>query len=105
MTADDKNIYQLEPLSHTHQKHPVLRDLGHPLVKAEHLSRLAIIYERQSSGAQVERNIGSAFFQKDQREIARLYHWKDDQILHIDDDLGVSSRAAEQRRHGWQRMM
>ena len=77
--------------------------LTHPLITAEHLSRKAIVYLRQSSQEQVQRNTGSQAFQRNQVDIARAYGWSDDRIELIDEDLGKSGSTLD-RRTGWQRM-
>src|SRR5215207_9614906 len=78
--------------------------LVHPLITPEHLRRKAVIYIRQSSIEQVEKNTGSQSFQRDQEELARQYGWPDHLIEVIDDDLGKSG-SSTQRRLGWQRML
>jgi len=45
--------------------------LTHPLITAEHLRRKAIVYVRQSSMEQVERNTGSQIYQRSQLDLAR----------------------------------
>ena len=74
--------------------------LTHPLITAEHLSRKAIVYLRQSSQEQVQRNTGSQAFQRNQVDIARAYGWSDDRIELIDEDLGKSGSTLD-RRTGW----
>ena len=78
--------------------------LTHPLIKAEHLNRMAIIYVRQSSLEQVEHNTGSQAFQRSQFDVARDYGWPADRIAVIDEDLGKSGSTLDQRT-GWKRMM
>ena len=78
--------------------------LTHPLITAEHLARKGMLYVRQSSLEQVERNVGSQAFQRSQVDLARAYGWPDDLIEVIDDDLGKSGSSVE-RRTGWQRML
>jgi DNA invertase Pin-like site-specific DNA recombinase len=69
-----------------------------------HLSRKALVYLRQSSPDQVEKNTGSQAFQRSQVELARSYGWPDDLIEIIDEDLGKSGSTVD-RRTGWQRML
>ena len=76
----------------------------HPLITQEHLGRKAIIYIRQSSLEQVEKNTGSQAFQRDQVTLAREYGWPDHLIEVIDEDLGKSGSSVD-RRTGWQRMI
>ncbi len=76
--------------------------LTHPLITAEHLRRKAIVYVRQSSMEQVERNTGSQIYQRSQLDLARAYGWADDLVEVIDDDLGKSGSSVD-RRTGWHR--
>ena len=76
----------------------------HPLITAQHLGRKAIIYLRQSSLEQVERNTGSQAFQRSQIDLAQDYGWSDDRIEVIDEDLGKSGSTVD-RRTGWKRML
>ena len=78
--------------------------LTHLLITAAHLSRIVIVYVRQSSPEQVEKNTGSQTFQRSQVEMARAYGWSEEQIVVIDEDLGKSGSTLE-RRTGWQRML
>ena len=78
--------------------------LTHSLITPEHLSRKAIVYVRQSSLEQVEKNTGSQAFQRSQIDLARDYGWPADRIDVIDDDLGKSGSTLD-RRTGWQRLM
>ena len=81
-----------------------LTTVTHPLLTPEHLGRKAIIYIRQSSPEQVEKNTGSQAFQRSQVELAKAYGWSDDRIEVLDDDLGKSGSTVD-RRTGWQRML
>jgi hypothetical protein len=78
--------------------------LSNPLITPEHRRRKAIVYLRQSSLEQVEKNTGSQFFQRNQIDLARAYGWPDDSVEIIDDDLGKSGSSVD-RRSGWQRML
>jgi len=78
--------------------------LTHPLITAEHLRRKAIVYVRQSSMEQVERNTGSQIYQRSQLDLARAYGWADDLVEVIDDDLGKSGSSVD-RRTGWHSML
>jgi len=75
----------------------------HPLIKPDHLRRLAVIYIRQSTGEQVEKNTGSTDYQRNLVSIAHWYGWPDSQIETIDEDLGKSGSSSEQRS-GWLRL-
>jgi DNA invertase Pin-like site-specific DNA recombinase len=78
--------------------------LTHPLITAEHLRRKAIIYLRQSSLEQVEKNTGSQAFQRSQEDLARVFGWPDDLIEVVDEDLGKTGSSVE-RRSGWKQML
>ncbi len=78
--------------------------LTNPLITPEHRRRKAIVYLRQSSVEQVEKNTGSQAFQRNQVELARAYGWPEDLITVIDEDLGKSGSSVDQRT-GWQRML
>ncbi len=77
--------------------------LTNPLITPRHLTRKALIYVRQSSPEQVEKNTGSQAFQRNQVELAQAYGWPEDLIEVIDEDLGRSGQSVD-RRTGWQRM-
>jgi DNA invertase Pin-like site-specific DNA recombinase len=78
--------------------------LTNTLITPAHLRRKALIYVRQSSLGQVERNTGSQAFQRNQADLARAYGWSDDLIEVIDEDLGKSGSVVD-RRTGWHRML
>ena len=69
----------------------------HPKITATHLSRLAVIYLRQSSAAQVEHNRESTQRQYALAQRARELGWPEDGILIIDADLGLSGCGAVAR--------
>jgi DNA invertase Pin-like site-specific DNA recombinase len=75
----------------------------HPLVTPRHLARPAVVYIRQSTLAQVTKNIGSALVQRDQCALAQMFGWSESSIVVIDEDLGRSGSSTELRT-GWQRM-
>src|SRR5438128_1964060 len=64
-------------------------------IKDRHLGRSALVYVRQSSDEQVEKNQGSTEFQRSQADHARSYGWPDPMI--IEADLGLSGAAAAHR--------
>ena len=66
-------------------------------VKPSHLQRLALVYVRQSSLAQVEHNRESTRRQYALTERAAALGWPAGRISVIDDDLGLSGASAEQR--------
>ncbi len=69
-----------------------------------HLSRQAVVYIRQSSPMQVERNIESQKRQYQLVEKAQALGWPAAQCTVIDDDLGVSG-AKSYNRPGYQRLI
>ena len=75
----------------------------HSWITADHLTRLAIVYVRQSTQKQVRENTRSTQFQRDLAPVARSYGWPESQIEIIDDDLGKSGSSTEGRT-GWQRL-
>jgi len=66
-------------------------------ITAQHLSRQAIVYLRQSSAAQVEHNRESTERQYALAGKARELGWPDERILVIDEDLGLSGSGAVAR--------
>src|SRR6266487_2292648 len=66
-------------------------------ITASHLSRAAVIYVRQSTLAQVERNIESTARQYDLVARARQLGWPAGQVRVVDGDLGVSGSVTGQR--------
>jgi DNA invertase Pin-like site-specific DNA recombinase len=66
-------------------------------VKASHLQRLALVYVRQSSLAQVEQNRESTRRQYALTERAAALGWPAGRISVIDDDLGLSGASIDQR--------
>lgn len=66
-------------------------------ITAEHLRRLACVYVRQSSAAQVEHNRESRERQYALVERALALGWRRDQVTVIDEDLGVSGGGLVER--------
>ena len=66
-------------------------------ITASHLRRAAVIYVRQSTLAQVERNTESTMRQYDLAGRARQLGWTAEMIAVIDEDLGVSGASAAGR--------
>jgi len=66
-------------------------------VTSSHLSRAAVIYVRQSTLAQVERNTESTARQYDLVHRARQLGWPREAIRVIDGDLGISGSVTGQR--------
>src|SRR6476660_8721530 len=75
-------------------------NLNHPLITADHLSRRAIVYIRQSA----EENAGSRALHESQVELAQAYGWPEQLIEVIDEDMGKGGLSANDRT-GWQRML
>lgn len=66
-------------------------------VGSSHVRRKAVIYVRQSTAGQVERNRESTAIQYGLTDRARLLGWAEVDIRVIDDDLGRSAREAGTR--------
>lgn len=75
-----------------------------PKVTAEHLRRLAYLYVRQSTLRQVHENRESTARQYDLKRRAQVLGWTADQIIVIDEDLGLSGATATDR-NGFQRLV
>jgi DNA invertase Pin-like site-specific DNA recombinase len=74
---------------------PAMRE--HSKITASHRCRAAVIYVRQSTLAQLERNTESTARQYDLVERAAALGWPRDTIRVVDADLGVSGSALGQR--------
>jgi len=66
-------------------------------ITASHLSRTAVIYVRQSTLMQVERNTESTMRQYDLASRARQLGWPHEAVRVVDGDLGVSGSVTGQR--------
>lgn len=66
-------------------------------ITASHLSRLAIVYVRQSTSAQVRQNTESTQRQYALASTAAELGWLAEQIVIVDADLGVSGRFGSER--------
>lgn len=73
-------------------------------VTAEHLRRLAYLYIRQSTLRQVHENCESTARQYDLKRRAQALGWTTDQVIVIDEDLGLSGATAA-GRNGFQRLV
>jgi len=71
-------------------------------IKENHLKRKAIIYIRQSTAKQVQKNTESQRLQYALKDQAKCWGWKDIEI--IDSDLGSSAAVGAARRDGFERM-
>ena len=74
------------------------------LVQARHIERLALVYVRQSTLAQVREHGESRRLQYALEQRAEELGWPRDRIRVIDEDLGVSG-AGEERRSGFSRLV
>ncbi len=74
-------------------------------VRAEHLSRLACVYVRQSTLAQVHEHQESTYRQYALCQRARQLGWPDERIQVIDEDLGHSASDASRTRNGFQKLL
>ena len=72
-------------------------------IKPSHLSRVALVYIRQSTAAQVEHNRESTLRQYALAQRAATLGWPQARITIIDDDLGLSGSSAH-GRGGFARM-
>ena len=67
-------------------------------ITADQLSRLAVVYVRQSSPGQVQNNRESTQRQYALAQRAREFGWPEDRIETIDGDLGMTGSVAGLRR-------
>lgn len=67
------------------------------LIKAHHLQRKAVIYVRQSSLAQVQGHLESQKLQYALKDRASQLGWRENDIIVIDCDLGLSGSSAHNR--------
>lgn len=73
-------------------------------LQGRHLERLAVVYIRQSSMAQVHHHQESTKLQYSLVDMAQRLGWARERILIIDEDLGLSGASA-QGRQGFQRLL
>ena len=66
-------------------------------IKPSHLQRMAVVYVRQSSTAQVEQNRESTMRQYALADRAAALGWAASRVIVIDEDLGLSGASAHQR--------
>jgi len=64
-------------------------------IRPTHLARKAVVYIRQSSADQVEKNTGSTDYQRGLEQRARDWGWRD--VTVVDEDLGLSGSASAHR--------
>lgn len=77
---------------------------AHQKVQAEHLSRIAFLYVRQSTLRQVRENVESSQRQYGLRDRALALGWPLEQIVVIDCDQGQSGSGAIERE-GFQKLV
>ena len=75
----------------------------HPKILPTHTQRVAYVYIRQSTPAQVEHHRESTARQYALAERARALGWAPDQVVVIDEDLGLSG-ASSAKRAGFVRL-
>ena len=66
-------------------------------VTQSHLERIVYIYVRQSSASQVEKNKSSRDVQYDLVYRAKAFGWTENQIVIIDEDLGITATGTKER--------
>ena len=76
----------------------------HHAITSQHLDRIAYVYIRQSTMLQVRNNTASTERQYQLRQRADDLGWLQEQIIVIDDDLGLSG-ASSADRPGFQRLV
>lgn len=84
-------------------EHPVPSILSNKIEEC-HLTRLAVVYVRQSSARQLRENTESTQLQYNLVRRAQAYGWQPERIEVIDDDLGISGSSI-QNRSGFQRLL
>lgn len=73
-------------------------------ITTDHLRRSAYLYVRQSTLRQVHENCESTARQYDLKRRAQALGWRSEQIVVIDEDLGLSGASAVDR-NGFQRLV
>jgi DNA invertase Pin-like site-specific DNA recombinase len=73
-------------------------------IQGRHFERLAVVYVRQSTIKQVQRNQESTRHQYSLVQLAERLGWPRERIVVIDDDQGMSGASSE-KRHGFQRLL
>lgn len=67
-------------------------------ITSDHLSKKALVYVRQSSPNQVRNHLESQRLQYNLVDRARQLGWPEQQIVVLDDDLGVTATGVKKRR-------
>lgn len=73
-------------------------------IQPRHLSRSAVVYVRQSTMQQIRRHQESTRLQYGLKDLAERLGWLREQVVVIDEDLGVSGASSEGRA-GFQRLL
>ncbi|HTF69942.1 MAG TPA: recombinase family protein [Edaphobacter sp.] len=84
-----------------HQERPTMTDLSK--LKPSHTQRAAYVYIRQSTPGQVEHNCESTARQYALADRACQLGWSKEQVVLIDEDLGLS-RSSTDKRSGFARL-
>jgi DNA invertase Pin-like site-specific DNA recombinase/uncharacterized protein YndB with AHSA1/START domain len=101
----DHDATARSPVDHALPRaHPTVRGLRSAPLGDRHLSRLAIVYIRQSSTQQIFDHQESRARQYALADYAATLGWPRERILVIDEDQGRSGRTIEQRP-GFQRLL
>lgn len=79
-------------------------NLFHPKITAEHLELAAVVYVRQSTGAQLREHQESTARQYAMKQRVMALGWSASRVMVIDDDLGVSGSGSADRE-GFRRMI
>ncbi|MFO8785920.1 recombinase family protein [Legionella pneumophila serogroup 1] len=66
-------------------------------INKEHLQKVALVYVRQSTQAQLVKNTQSLELQYALKDKAKAYGWTTEKIEVIDSDLGISGAAKDNR--------
>lgn len=78
--------------------------MSHAKILREHLTKKAVIYVRQSTQQQVEKNLESQKRQYNLKDRATSFGWPEESCVTIDDDLGTSGSHSA-NRPGYQRLI
>ena len=78
--------------------------LASPKIHPSHLERSAVLYVRQSTGHQLREHQESTARQYQLASRLRLLGWRQDQIIIIDEDLGISG-SGHVKRDGFRRLL
>jgi len=91
-------------MTQTAAQQPAMGMIASHKIQPRHLVRQAVVYVRQSTLQQVQRHRESTRIQYGLQDLAARLGWPRDQIVVIDEDLGVSAASSE-GRSGFQRLL